>query len=296
MKQAERMEYRDRIRKQMKTNEHGFKYLPLDAKEISHDTVHVMFATDEKLGDCYVINFPVVWTCDHNAPCFTGNAETDYKGICYGRCGRMAMTDSIICQLENLLYFRHHTPDEMVEEICRQIKKPLPVRWFGVGDIVNAVLYGLVICKVAERKQKNSFWLYTKKYHAVNSWVDKNGLDSIPENLVTIFSKWENDTFKLVNPYNFPVAEFIPYCKEVAEVNVTKLCDCFMPWRSGHCDECENGCRTLKHGETVGFAEHSTKATKKRDKKIKEHRGICIAEGITTKEAYIKRFGADAVV
>jgi hypothetical protein len=71
------------------------------------------------------------------------------------------------------------------------------------------------------------------------------------------------------NPYNFPTSEFIPIGKEELSKKSTFVCPCSDPSVSVTCETCENKCYRLKPGQSQALLEHSTTATKDRDKALK---------------------------
>lgn len=281
-------------REYTKKDRFGFKYI--SDLSVCDDVFHVSHATNDKLGKCLTVNFPIVYTCVPTAECrVTGN--------CYCKGSTYEFVGSLINQHENLAFYRKHGADG----VCREIDKAIlehpnceNFRYDGCGEIPDRAFFEDVVIKEALEHPNIDFWVYTKKYSMVNNCVRKHGLDSIPSNLTILFSEWtdeENRVFIPVeNPYNFPIARFIPITMVDEYKNtVDKLCECNSPWTLGHCDTCNNGCKTLTYGQIVGFIEHSTGRTKAKDKLLKARRDYCQQNGITTKEAYISVFGEDDI-
>ena len=124
--------------------------------------------------------------------------------------------------------------------------------------------------KIAIDNPGIKFWSYTKKYSIVNKWINANG--DLPENLVIIFSHWMNcdgSYFPMNNPHNLPTSEFIPFGREELKETVTHICPCSDPSVVATCATCDHPCYKLCKGESMALLEHSTKATKQRDKDIK---------------------------
>ena len=95
----------------------------------------------------------------------------------------------------------------------------------------------------------------------------------LPENLTIIFSHWLNSDgtyYPMDNRHNLPTSEFIPFGMEKLAEKVTHICPCSDPTVKATCATCDHACYSLKKGESMALLEHSTKATKARDKAIKE--------------------------
>lgn len=227
---------------------------------------------NEKVGKVLCFNLPVFYTCVHNCECYT-------SGKCYACGGCYNFASNQATYSENYRFFRECTKDlnteafvsAMCEEIAKYGKFEL-FRYFTCGDIPNHIFLACMV-EIAKRMPAIKFWTYTKKYNIVNHYCDTYGVESIPANLTIVFSHWLNDDgsyYDMDNPYNFPTSEFIPMGKEELAETVTHICPCSNPNSLEHCDTCEHPCYKLAHGESMALLEHSTSATKARDRELKQ--------------------------
>lgn len=222
---------------------------------------------NSKVGKVICFNLPIFYTCVHDCECYTG-------GKCYADGGCYNFASNQATYSENYAFYRSCTKEQFIDAMCAEIatyKNARLMRYFTCGDIPNIAFIDCIV-EIARRFPGIKFWTYTKKYRFVNHWVDVNGLDSIPENLRIVFSHWRNDDgtyYDMPNPYQFPTSEFIPAgCEELAK-HVTHICPCSDPESIEHCDTCTHACYDLKFGESMALLEHSTSATKDRDKELK---------------------------
>lgn len=212
-------------------------------------------------------NLPIEYTCNHQCECYK-------DGICYACGGCYNFTNNQADYTENYLFYKISTINAVAERISDFIRdnKFSLFRYFTCGDIPSEKFLRVMI-KTAEDNPTVRFWAYTKKYHIVNTFVQENGLDAIPENLVIIFSHWMNKDgsyFPMNNPYDFPTSEFIPYGREELAETVTHICPCSDPTVKATCETCDHPCYKLNHGESMALLEHSTSETKQRDKEIRK--------------------------
>ena len=231
---------------------------------VSNEFLHI-FSGNSKTGEKVVnFNFSIEYTCDHTCECYK-----DAK--CYAESGCYLFSDNQAKYTENVNFFNHATDDEMIAAIQKAIDyfEYSLFRYFTCGDIPNSRFLNIMV-HIALNNPGIKFWSYTKKYNIVNKWIDENG--ALPDNLVIIFSHWLNEDgtyFPMDNRHNLPTSEFIPYGKEYLKDTVTHICPCSDPDVIATCATCEHPCYSLKHGESMALLEHSTKATKERDKAIK---------------------------
>ena len=148
-------------------------------------------------------------------------------------------------------------------------------RYFTCGDIPNSRFVDCMV-QLAKNNPDIEFWSYTKKYNICNKYVSEYGGSiekAFPKNLVIIFSHWLNENgtyYPMENPYNFPTSEFIPLGKEELAKEATFICPCSDPSVNVTCETCENKCYRLQPGQKQALLEHSTSATKERDKALKQ--------------------------
>lgn len=255
---------------ELKHNSDGVGYV--DLNDVI-DRINLSLKND-KVGLVLNISFPIHYTCDHCKECYK-------RKECYGLNGCFAYTSNQIKYSENLKFFIEHTVNEIVTALKKEIAK-YPnydfFRWFAIGDIFGEKMLSVMV-ELAKELPNMHFYAYTKKHHIVNNWIANNG--KLPTNLNIMFSLWTNGdgTLETVNnPYDLPTTVFIPCGKEndllTSEMFV---CPCSDSSWLGHCADC-SGCPTGQH-KTIAFLEHSTSATKQRDKAIKAERKAIKANG-----------------
>lgn len=230
---------------------------------IFHNTIG-----NEKVGNKVgTYNVAIEYTCTHACECYKNKT-------CYACNGCYNFPSNQADYTENYKYFITSTSEEFIANVCKVIEdnKLTLYRYFTCGDIINGRFFECMV-EIARRNPSVRFWAYTKKYHIVNAYCDNNGLSAIPENLVIIFSHWLNNDgtyFPMNNKYNFPTSEFIPIGQEELAKTVTHICPCSDQTVNATCATCEHACYTLKHGQSMALLEHSTSATRERDKTIKQ--------------------------
>lgn len=196
--------------------------------------------SNSKLGIIPSVNLPPIITCRSDAPCIKE---------CYALKGRFRFSGVRENMASNYDLYRDNS-----EEYFRGIKESIDngfisykyFRWHASGDIVDKqYLVGMV--KIANDLPRTYFLAFTKKYELVNAFIDEGGV--IPENLHIIFSAW-GDSWKLLNPYNFPVA-FVRFKAEDANSGIPdSAIEC-----SGNCTSCLQ-CWNISRGESVVFDQH----------------------------------------
>ena len=253
----------------MKKSENGMSYF--DFRECGTGAVHLSYG-NAKTGQVLAYNVPIHNTCTHACECYKTRA-------CYACGGFYAFESNQRLYAENLAYFMNHSSADfvaaVVDEIRRAPKKCQALfRWFTCGDILSLRFFGCMV-EIARQCPGVRFWCYTKKYQIVNRWIAENG--AIPENLAIIFSHWMNadgSFFEMPNPYNLPTSEYIPAGSENLATAARHICPCSNPAVKATCAGCDHPCYTLKAGESMALLEHSTPATKTRDKALKKaHNG-----------------------
>lgn len=218
-----------------------------------------------KTGPAVNLNMPVEYTCNHSCECYRLKK-------CYAENGCYNYSDNQAMYSENLNFFVNSTNDEFIEAVQVAIDQfgYCLFRYFTCGDIVNSRFFDCMV-QIAINNPNVEFWAYTKKYSIVNNWIAKNG--DLPENLTIIFSHWLNEDgtyYPMENPYNLPTSEFIPYGKENMIDKSFHVCPCSDPNVKATCATCDKPCYRLKKGERMALCEHSTQATKERDKALRE--------------------------
>lgn len=247
----------------------GFKYVVLES--VRDDTCNVSDGNNKTGKEVGCFNFPIEYSCDRHCECYLLKA-------CYACGGMYAIPDNQATYAENMSYFLAHDNETIINELVSAIKAGRweKFRYFTCGDIPTVRFFEIMVA-VAELLPGVKFWAYTKKYSIVNSYVKNHGgsiAAAIPENLVILFSHWLNNDgtyFPMYNPYGFPTSEFIPMGKEnlVEDLHITHICPCSDETVAATCNTCDHPCYTLKPGESMALLEHSTKATKKRDARLK---------------------------
>lgn len=241
-------------------------YNAVDPKTVRNDILNFSDG-NEKVGRVGCFNLPVAYSCVHDCECYL-NGDCYACGGCYNFASRQAMYS------ENFAFIMSHSIAEFVDTVVNEIgyRGWTLFRWFTCGDILSVSMFDGMV-QIARQCPTVTFWLYTKKYRMVNTWVSAHGEEALPGNLTIIFSHWRNKDgsfYPMPNPYNFPTSEFIPMGCEDEVQYVTHVCPCSDPDVVSTCETCEHPCFKLKKGEKMALLEHSTKATKERDKALKE--------------------------
>ena len=286
--------------------QNGKRYV--DRKSVVDYLLH-MTEGNMKVGDVLGFNLPIEYSCDHRIECYrngdcyacTGHYQhpanqrdysenyqfyrnhTSEEFVAALQVGidkvkgkpkfdLSAMLEDARAELEQL---EPEVREWIEKSIMKQIARyglGILFRWFTIGDIPDGRFLECMV-ELARRNPDVSFWSYTKKYHIVNSWLDRNG--DLPDNLVIVFSHWMNKDgtyFPMDNRHNLPTSEFIPNGREDLLETVTWVCPCSDPNWIGTCETCEHRCGTLKKGQSMALKEHSTAGTRKRDAEIRAKR------------------------
>lgn len=137
-----------------------------------------------------------------------------------------------------------------VTAFCRGKRKPVSCfRWFVSGDINSDALL-LTMCRIAKACPDTAFLCFTKAYQTVNRFCAVNGKNTIPRNLVIVFSEWF--PLPLDNPYRFPIAKFVPRGDDLPQLSL--VCPNALN-KSITCAKCCR-CWCLSSGDIVAFPEH----------------------------------------
>lgn len=196
--------------------------------------------TNSKLGLIPSVNLIPVVTCRKNCPCVKD---------CYALKGRYRFPN--VKSNHEYNYQRYlSNPDGYFKDIELEINNGLVsysyFRWHAAGDIVDERYFDGMV-KVAIDLPNTSFLAFTKKFEIVNKYLRSGGI--IPENLHIVFSAW-GDSFKIKNPYRFPVA-YVRFSDDSQNKTIPKeAVEC-----SGNCTKCLQ-CWKIKKGESVVFNKH----------------------------------------
>lgn len=140
--------------------------------------------------------------------------------------------------------------EKSVIAFCNGKRRHVPYfRWFVSGD-VNSPDTLMSMCRVAHACESTVFLCFTKAYATVNGFCAVNGKNTIPRNLVIVFSEWK--PLPLDNPYNFPVAGFVPRGETVP--NRSLVCPTALE-KGMTCEKCRR-CWFLTSNDKVAFLEH----------------------------------------
>ena len=173
-------------------------------------------------------------------------------GCCAGTCGAKCYAAKIAnlrpsvlksYAINTAIYLKR--PDIYWTSIDLACKAVRYFRFHVSGDIVNKDYFDHMV-QTARNNPKTEILCFTKRFDAVNAWIDENG--EIPENLHVLFSGWTN--LQPENPHNLPETNVIEKGAEPAEN--WKIC-------GGNCFNCACrglGCWTAQRGDVVAFPIH----------------------------------------
>jgi len=173
-------------------------------------------------------------------------------GCCAGTCGAKCYAAKIAnlrpsvlksYAINTAIYLKR--PDIYWSSIDLACKAVRYFRFHVSGDIVNKDYFDHMV-QTARNNPKTEILCFTKRFDAVNAWIDENG--EIPENLHVLFSGWTN--LQPENPHNLPETNVIEKGAEPAEN--WKIC-------GGNCFNCACrglGCWTAQRGDVVAFPIH----------------------------------------
>lgn len=159
---------------------------------------------NKKIGKVLNVSLMPVLTCGNCKHC---------QNICYDIKACVQYVNVLDARVRNTVlakYFR----DVYFFEIrlaCMRRRKNKYFRWHVAGDILDDDYFCKMV-EIARDFPEFVFWTYTKMYHIVNEWCDRNGKENLPSNLSIMFSEWkiqkEDGTYEVVpfdNRYGFPV-------------------------------------------------------------------------------------------
>lgn len=178
---------------------------------------------NRKIGRVMNVSIPPIITCANCAGC---------RHYCYDvkACAQYANT-VIDARARNLAILRMNRDEyfRRIDIAMARRRRNKYFRWHVAGDIVDIDYFARMI-ENARRHPDFIIWTYTKNYNVVNTWVDENGKDAIPDNFHVMFSEWRG--MEIVNPHGFP--EF----RVVFDDDENKPAGPYCP---GNCDVCKRG-------------------------------------------------------
>ena len=179
--------------------------------------------TNSKLGLIPSVNLPPILTCRENCPC---------SKDCYATKGRFRFPNVRQNAQSNYEeYLKNH--EKYFQEIKQAINNGMIsysyFRWHASGDIVDKEYFDGMV-QTANELPLTHFLAFTKKFEIVNSFIHNGGI--IPPNLNIVFSAW-GDSFKIENPYDFPIAYVRFHDGENNNSRPTTALEC-----SGDCTNC----------------------------------------------------------
>lgn len=196
---------------------------------------------NRKIGPVMNISLLPLFTCISNCEickfyCYDVKACLQYANVMMAR-----VRNTVLLWYDEKEYFHQ------IESKISRRRKNFFFRWHVAGDIISESYFSYMV-ELAVKYPKFRFWCYTKQYKLINNWCNKHGVNSIPDNLVVMFSKWNG--VKMDNPYNFPV--FGAYDKSDFVGFSGFKCP-------GNCQVCINnkcGCIYAKKGDNIGTEIH----------------------------------------
>lgn len=165
-------------------------------KRQGSDKIHVCISKgNKKIGRVMNVSLAPIITCANCKEC---------KKLCYDIKACLQYFNVLDARARNtalVMIDREKYFSEIREAIGRR-KKNKFFRWHVSGDIID-IEYLIEMVSIARENPDFTMWTYTKAYFIVNEYCKRYGKDSIPENLVIMFSEW--DGMPMINPYHFPV-------------------------------------------------------------------------------------------
>ena len=189
-----------------------------------------------KMGEIASVSLPAIITCvmcDCHKKCYAERMSKRWKNVkaAYERNWDVLNND----------------PDIYWREVESAIMMSRFFRFHVSGDIPNKEYFANMV-DVAVRNPHCEILCFTKKHDIVNLFVKTGG--QIPENLHMVFSGWPG--LEMKNEFGFPEAHVRFKKSESYIPKNAKEC-------GGNCFDCattNEGCWTLKKGESVVFNEH----------------------------------------
>lgn len=196
---------------------------------------HISYSNTKTVNTPSFSTAPLI-TCGHCAQCYK---KCYYERLCERFPGvTMNAADNTLTAQEQ--------PEIIEQAVIDATRNARFFRWYVGGDIPSYEFFDIMV-NIARKRKTTRFLTFTKKPELVNKWLENNG-GKFPNNFIVVLSAWLE--YQPVNPYNLPVAQFVP-----RGMNIPRGArEC-----SGNCGECQDrrrGCWYLKNGQTVAFHEH----------------------------------------
>lgn len=191
---------------------------------------------NRKIGKVMNVSLMPVMTCGNCKEC---------KFLCYdikacaqypGTVIDARMRNTVLLQRDRDEFFAR------IDAAMSRRRKNKFFRWHVAGDIVDGDYFSRMV-ENARNHPDFTIWTYTKMYHIVNEWIDKNG--ALPPNFHVMFSEWRG--MPMDNPHGMP--EFRVVFKDDAVKPVGHYCP-------GNCDICKMFYWGCVAGETTYCNEH----------------------------------------
>lgn len=214
-------------------------YAPLSVDNVKM----TISAGNRKIGRVLNVSLPPITTCGNCKKCMF---------FCYDIKACLQYPDNVIDARVRNLHVLLNDRNEYFRRIDKKMtrrRKNKYFRWHVAGDIIDYDYFDRMIENARNHPDFVAIWTYTKMYDIVNEWIDKNGLDAIPDNFHIMFSKW--DGLPMNNPYGLPV-----FACKLKDGNADP-----MPWDDmyvcpGNCDICKEEKRGCMSGEDTYADEH----------------------------------------
>lgn len=192
---------------------------------------------NSKLGTIQSISLPAGLTCRNDCEC---------SKKCYAKRIERRRP-AVRAAYKNNYELLRSDPDTFWREVEAAIMMSRFFRYHVSGDIVDDEYFRKMV-EIADRNKHCEILCFTKKYEIVNKFIASGG--KLPDNLHVVFSVWRN--LKMANPYHLPEAH-VRY-RDGTTTAPNDVVEC-----GGNCTECamtDDGCWSLKNGESVVFNEH----------------------------------------
>ncbi len=208
-------------------------------KDVNNYHVKLMKGNSKTGKDCWTVSLIPIADCynckECMVDCYDINSDCIYTQVLRDRAKNSAIHKADITR-----YYK-----EISEEIIKNNVKELR---YNVGGDFNYDDFFFVKL-VAEKNPQCEFLFFTKSYDDINRFMKEFGF---PINVHPIISRWLNVPCN--NEYNLPESHVLyDDGRTTAPMFGAKFCQ-------GNCSECfagkDEGCSTLKRGESVIFRAH----------------------------------------
>ena len=153
-----------------------------------NDSVHVHISRkNRKLGKTPSFSTSPIVGCSKNCHVC--------KGTCYALKSHHLYPSVKKAWSDNLILSKTNGGRAEIERaviaFCKGRRTPVPFFcWFVSGDILSPA-FMVTMCRIANACKDTTFLAFTNFYHIVNEFCDKYGKNTIPKNLVIVFSEWK---------------------------------------------------------------------------------------------------------